>query len=138
MLKYVHFSFDDVYECLKDITEHVGSYHSVFENDMFAWMKEMHDKYGAVFSLYTFNESTEHPEYDISDLPAAYAEELAACSSWLKFGFHAMNDKKMYSEDEPDLIKADYGKFLRSIMYATDNEFACVDRVVRLGFFCRN
>lgn len=69
MTKYVHFSFDDVYQCLKDIIDHVGSYHSIFENDMFAWMKEMHDKYGAVFSLYTFNECTEQPEYDISDLP---------------------------------------------------------------------
>lgn len=135
MPKYVHFSFDDVYQCLKDIIDHVGSYHSIFENDMFAWMKEMHDKYGAVFSLYTFNEYTEQPEYDISDLPDDYAEELSACSSWLKFGFHAKNDKKMYSEDEPDLIKVDYGKFVRSIMYVTGNELACVDRVVRLGFF---
>ena len=135
MSKCVHFSFDDVYQCLKDIIDHVGSYHSIFENDMFAWMKEMHEKYGAVFSLYTFNECTELPEYDISDLPDDYVDELAACSSWLKFGFHAKNDKKKYSEDEPNLIKADYEKFFRAIMYATGNKLACLDRVVRLGFF---
>lgn len=30
--QYIHFSFDDVYQCLKDITEHADTYKSVFEN----------------------------------------------------------------------------------------------------------
>lgn len=133
--QYIHFSFDDVCHCLKDIIDHANEYHSIFENELFAWMKEMHNRYGAVFSLYTFNYFTGEPTYDISDLPNCYAKELAEVSYWLKFGFHARDDKKAYKKDESDEIKADYDKFLNAIMYATEDNHNCLDRVVRLGFF---
>ena len=68
----------------------------------------MHELYGAVFSLYTFNYHSKDPEYDISYLPSKYAEEFKANAEWLKFGFHARDDKKKYNSDESDAIKADY------------------------------
>ncbi len=94
----------------------------------------MHDTYGAVFSLYTFNYFSEMPEYDISDLPSRYAQELAEHADWLKFGFHAKDDKKKYIVDEPEAVKADYAKFLETFMGATNCNVSSIDRVVRLGF----
>ena len=85
--------------------------------------------------MYTFNYFGEQPEYDVSDLPDCYAKELAACADWLKFGFHAGDDKKKYNVDEPEQVKADYEKFLEAIMHATNHNPDCLDRVVRLGFF---
>lgn len=133
--QYIHFSFDDVYRALKDITDHADSYGSVFDNELFCWMKMMHDLYGAVFSLYTFNYYSKASEYDISDFPSKYAEDLKSNAGWLKFGFHARDDKKKYNSDEPDAIKADYEKFYNAIMYATEGSDSSIDRVVRLGFF---
>lgn len=133
--QYIHFSFDDVYACLKDITVHAGQYKSIFENETFAWMKNMNAVYGAVFSLYTFNHFTGDPVYDISDMPACYAAEFKENASWLKIGFHAKDELKNYTKDEPDGIVEDYKKFLSAILKATDHDANCIDRVVRLGFF---
>lgn len=133
--QYIHFSFDDVYRALRDITYHADVYDSVFKNELFSWLKKMHDLYGAVFSLYTFNYHSKDPEYDISGLPSKYAEEFKANAEWLKFGFHARDDKKKYNSDEPDAIKADYEKFCNAIMYATKGSDSSIDRMVRLGFF---
>lgn len=132
--QYIHFSFDDVYQCIQDITIHQNEYTSVFENPFFAWLKEMHDRYGAVFSLYTFNYFSTMPEYDISNIPAKYAEELAGNSEWLKFGFHASDDKKKYLSDEPEQIRKDYAKFMEAAMKATGGCVDSIDRVIRMGF----
>lgn len=133
--QYIHFSFDDVYRALEDITDHADVYDSVFENELFSWMKRMHDTYGAVFSLYTFNYYSADPDYHISGLPDKYAKELTTNAGWLKFGFHARDDKKKYNMDEAASIKADYQKFYDAIMYATAGNAESIDRVVRLGFF---
>ncbi len=137
--QYIHFSFDDIRQCLHDISqldeENKPVYASVFDHPLFGWMKAMHEKYGVVFSLYTFNYFSTVPEYDISKLPDWYAGELKVSSGWLKFGFHAKDDLKKYTEDEPEQILADYAKFLQAILHATGNHEESIDRVVRLGFF---
>lgn len=135
MNQYIHFSFDDVYRALKDVTDHASIYESIFDSALFGWLKRMHDLYGAVFSLYTFNYYSKDLEYDISNLPSKYAEELKANAERLKFGFHARDDKKKYNSDEPATIKADYEKFCNAIMQATKGNDSSIDRVVRLGFF---
>lgn len=133
--QYIHFSFDDVWECLHDLTINAGRYQSVFENPFFAWLKKMHDKYGAVFSLYTFNYFSKEPSYDISNLPNCYTEEFSNNAHWLKFGFHAKDDPKKYAEDETEGIKADYEKFLAAISQATNGHEESIDKIVRLGWF---
>ena len=131
----IHFSFDDVWMCMHDLTLHAGTYHSIFENEFFSWLKSMHDKYGAVFSLYTFNYYSKESSYDISAFPDCYAEELQQNAGWLKFGFHAKDDLKKYLVDEPEEITKDYEKFLEMILQAAGGHKACIDRVIRLGWF---
>ena len=133
--QYIHISFDDVYACLKDITDYANTYESIFENDFFAWLRKMNENCGTVFTLYTFNNDNHAPDYDISNLPTKYASELAANADWLKFAFHAKDNLKKYDTDEPETIKADYEKFTAAILRATCGCVECIDRVNRLGFF---
>lgn len=133
--QYIHISFDDVYACLMDITDNADTYESIFENDFFAWLQKMNQSYGAVFTLYTFNYDNHAPEYDISNLPEKYADELAGNAGWLKFAFHARDNLKKYDEDDVTGICADYEKFTSAILRAAGGCASCIDRVNRLGFF---
>ena len=38
----IHFSYDDVWQCLDDITVHENEYNSLFENSFFAYLREKH------------------------------------------------------------------------------------------------
>lgn len=143
--KYMHISFDDVYLCLKDITD--NQYNSIFENSFFADLKKLHDDYGAVFTLNCFNAYSKDSSYSISNLPDRYAEEFKANSDWLKFAFHAENDKTIYGETSatrsgvlatPTQSVTSYNKFVSSIMQATGNNVESIDTVTRLGFFSGN
>ena len=133
--QYIHISFDDIYACIKDITDNAGNYRSIFENDFFRWLRKMNEEYGAVFTLFTFNYDNHAEDYDISNLPDKYAAELAANAKWLKFAFHAKDNLKQYIEDEVEEIKADYEKFTAAIIKASGGCGECIDRVNRLGFF---
>lgn len=131
----IHFSFDDVWMSMHDLTLHADAYKSIFDNGFLKWLKSMHDKYGVVFSLYTFDYYSKEPSYDISVFPDCYAEELQQNADWLKFGFHAKDDLKKYLVDEPEEITKDYEKFLEMILRAAGGHKECIDRVVRLGWF---
>lgn len=133
--QYLHISFDDIYVCLKDIIDNAGIYQSIFENKFFDWLKVMHETYGAVFTLYTFNYDNHAPDYDISNLPVRFAKELAENADWLKFAFHAKDNLKKYEADETEAIKADYAKFVEAVLQATGGCAESIDRVNRLGFF---
>lgn len=143
--KYMHISFDDVYACLKDITE--KDYNSIFENSFFADLKKLHDDYGAVFTLNCFNAYSKDSSYNISNLPDRYAEEFKTNSDWLKFAFHAENDKATYGTTSAtssgvlatsEQSAASYNKFISAIMKATGNNADSIDTVTRLGFFSGN
>ncbi|MBQ8300540.1 MAG: Ig-like domain-containing protein, partial [Clostridia bacterium] len=133
--KYMHISFDDVYLCLKDITN--NSYTSVFENSFFADLKSLHDNYGAVFTLNCFNTYSGDSSYDISNLPDRYKDELAENADWLKFAFHAEDENTKYDTDAADEISASYNKFTSAILKATGTSES-IDTVTRLGFFAGN
>lgn len=135
MKQYVHISFDDVYECMQDMTIHSKEYKSVFENRLFAWMQSMHNLYGAVFTLNVFNQVTFDEKYDISAFPNTYAEELRKNSHWLKFAFHAKDDMTKYVIDDREAVQADYEVFVSAIMKATGWNEDSIDHVSRLGFF---
>lgn len=133
--KIMHISFDDVYECLYDITE--NNYSSVFENSMLSDLKSLHNEYGAVFTLNCFVKSTKQNNYDISKLPTRYQEELSSCSDWLKFAFHAQDDNSRYDEDCVQEITESYKIFTDAILNLTGNPNS-IDTVTRLGFFSGN
>lgn len=129
--KYMHISFDDVYLCLKDITDKEDIYTSVFENSMLADLKKLHDNYGAVFTLNCFTEAN---SFDIENLPDKFQAELSGNSDWLKFSFHAQDANAKYTSDDADSIISQYNKFTSAILNAAGTADS-IDRVVRLGYF---
>lgn len=141
--KYIHISFDDVYNCISDISSH--NYSSVFDNSFLGDLKHFHDTYGAVFTLNCFNTYSKQPDYDISNMPDTYIEELSENSDWLKFSFHSEDENANYGSSEntslgmatgdcEEKIKASYNKFTSAILNATGTANS-IDRVARLGFF---
>lgn len=142
--QYIHVSVDDVYLCLKELSDNADSFNSIFDNDFFAFLREMHEKYNAVFSLYCFNTAD---GWDISEVTDKFAYEFAENSDWIKFGFHAENADANYGDDDengtygtakgdcPDELSASYKRFLSGIERMTGNMYESIDHIVRLGFF---
>jgi len=130
--KMVHFSCDDTYACLHDITLNAAIYTSIFENSFFASLKKCHEETGACFTLMTFNTHTQVPDYDISNVPTKFQTEFKECKSWLRFGFHAENEKTNYATATG--ILESYNKFVSAI-YKLTGDYDCIDTITRLGFF---
>lgn len=130
--KYMHLSVDDTYFLLKELNE--GSYGSIYEHKIINFFKNLHDKYGAVFSLYCFYHSLEADEWIISDMTDKYKEEFKDAASWLKFGFHSNNSAMKYDETiTPDEALKHYDTVIGAI-----NNFAgpaSIDRIPRIHFF---
>ena len=81
--RYMHFSLDDVRDCTTRLS--TTDYNSVFEDSTLAILNDWHKKYGIVVSLYV------QGNFEIN---SKYAKELVDNSSWLKFGYHGVGDKK--------------------------------------------
>ncbi len=91
-----HFSIDDVLEPLQDITVNREKYASIFENDFFAFLKELHDEYGICVTCNLFYRS--HPEFTLADVTDAFKDEFQANASWLRFSWHGRNGFERYTD----------------------------------------
>ena len=128
--KYAHYSFDD---CVfwTDFIDNQGSYTSIFDNSFLADLKDLHDTYGAVFTLNCFCTSG---AYSIASVPSRFAIEFAANKEWLKFAFHAEDSATYYDTDDVAGITASYNTFTTA-MNNMCGDLDCIDHVTRLGFF---
>lgn len=126
--KYVHISLDDVIEIFRDLTLNSGCYESMFENPTLAYLKNLHDKYGAVVSLYCFNS---HGSHSLRDTTTKFRSEFQASKDWLKFGHHHSGYDESYESGTAIQSAANYTEFVDSIMNIT-GDCECIDRVPRL------
>lgn len=93
--KYMHFSIDDFIINMKDLTVNSATYASLFDQPMFKWFKEMHDKYGAVFTLNLFySDGT----WNLGSMTNKFKNEFRKNASWLRFGFHAYDSSCDYGD----------------------------------------
>ncbi|MDR1066613.1 MAG: phage baseplate upper protein [Clostridiales bacterium] len=123
--RYAHLSVDDAELCLNDVRS--ALYSSVFQNDFFGGLKQLHDEYGAVFSLYCYLDS-------VVGLPARYSEELSQNSDWLKFGLHSKNASHSFLSETPETAKLMYDSFVSAIVVFAGS-CDSVDRAPRLHMF---
>ena len=144
-MKGMHISFDDVCACLWELIRQ--NFSSVFEQSFFRDLKEFHETTGAVFTLNCFNTCSALPDYEIGKLPDCFAGELSSCAGWLRFAFHAENDRANYGDGGPgrsllgqvlgdcaEELERSYERFRSAVLKFAGTEKA-VDRVTRLGFF---
>lgn len=134
--KFMHVSLDDFILAFEDITKNEGKYKSIFDNDTFSYLKDLHDKYGAVISCYSYYENDD-ASFNLSKCTNKFAKEFEENSDWLKFGFHTYNGSKNYEKTNSDEAKSDYDKVIGELLRITGND-KCIDRVVRLQNFAGN
>lgn len=120
---YLHLSFDEVEISLTNLAE--KEYKSIYEEPFFAWMRELHETYGAKFSLYTYTSVLETR----GDALKEYRKEFAEAKDWLKFGLYAQQ------KDVPFAEAADgaqvWDEFVAKVVNITGTK-ACVDYMPRL------
>lgn len=129
---FCHLSLDDQFLCLKDIT--LNDYTSLFESPYFKPLKELHDKYGCVFTLMLFKtDSITNPTWNISQTTTKYKDEFIKNSHWLKFAFHGV-DFTTYPSTENDDVLLNYIKDVYNDIVSFSG-VCCIDTVPRLSFF---
>ena len=130
MNKIIHFSIDDCIEIFRDIT--INNYNSLFESEYFSFFKELHDKYDAKISLYSF---VEYKEFNIKNTTDKFKKEFIDNSNWLKIGFHGFSENSRYNGKEN--IKKDYKLFLKYIKRFAGS-LNVIDNFIRLHYFSGN
>lgn len=130
MNKIINFSIDDCIEIFRDIT--INNYNSLFESDYFSFFKELHDKYDAKISLYSF---VEYKGFNIKNSTDKFKKEFIDNCNWLKIGFHGFNENSRYNDKEN--IKKDYKLFIKYVKRFAGN-LNIIDNFIRLHYFSGN
>jgi len=91
---YLHISVDDSINVFRELS--INNPASIFANARLAVYKEMHDKYGACFSLFAFYQNSSNT-FNLSQMPTTWKAEFIANSHWLKIGFHGVDDATDYT-----------------------------------------
>lgn len=99
----LHLSFDDFILSFIDITMHT-EYKSVFESPFFHRLYLSHNKFGTKFSLYCIFQTK---NFSLNKCTGRFCLEFEQNSSWLKFGFHSIDNRKTYNDCD---IVQDYWK----------------------------
>lgn len=121
--KIVHVSIDDV-EAWGALVENEERYDSLFDEPLFALLRELHEEYGAKFTLYTYP-TLKEGRLKITSVPLKFRDEFRDCSSWLRIGYHW--PAPQFSEDITvsefkrgyDMVRNAIGDFADSTMLAT-------------------
>ena len=130
LYKLVHFSIDDFYISLKDITNKSSIYNSIFENATFNFLKELHDNYGAIVTLNLYEVDS---DYNVSNVTTKFKKEFEENSNWLKFTWHtyaATTDYSVVSTE--DMAKSLINTKKAVINFAGEKSWS---NVTRLNYF---
>lgn len=124
--KYIHISFDDISKSINNLAS--NDYSSVWDEPFFGFLKELHEKYNAKFSLYLFFDC------NIDKCGGRYQNQLNVTSSWLKFGLHAESTDSSFKNGSYAQGLNDWNKFVKNVIAFTGSSDS-VDRVPRLQGF---
>lgn len=130
----MHISFDDTIEVFKDITKNEKEYDEIFDNDMLSYLKNCHEKYGAVFSFYCYYTDG---DFDLTQCTDKFVEDFQANSSWLKFAFHSFDGNSDLVDVTPEDALKQYSMVTEELIRITGGE-ECIDSIPRLHRFAGN
>ena len=112
--RYLHFSLDDVQRTCENLSKHDKG--TIFAEPTLKILKQWHDKYGIVVSLYVQGDFT---------INSKYAKELIDNSDWLKWGYHGNTDNAR---------KTDMQSFYKQITDSIGSS-AVIDNSPRIHYF---
>jgi len=114
-------SFDDNIFFLWDILSR--GYDSLFDNFYLRELKELHDKYGAKFTLNIFYKVDERYKgtfgpFSLNQFPDKFRDEWEKNSSWLRLAFHAFSEfpNRPYRNAPLDKITQDFDLVTKEIL----------------------
>lgn len=128
---YIHLSFDDTIDVFRDLTQNKDTYDSIFDNEFLGFCKEMHDKYGAVFSFYCFYEKD---DFSLANCTNKFAGEFGDNSDWMKFGFHNMSEEGNLANSSNAEAAQFYTTVTNQLLRITGDS-NCIDSIIRLQNF---
>lgn len=120
--KYMHISFDDVSHSLLRLKNE--EYKSLYDEPFFAWLKSLHDAYGAKFSIYAYVNILER-------VPDTYKEEFTAAKDWLKIGLHAEDMSSSYAGLKYETGVTVWNRFAENVLRITGT-YESIDRMPKL------
>lgn len=130
--KVAHISFDDVSDVLKELKNKEADYESIFECDFLRELSELHNEYGAKFSLYVYEKDG---DFNIAEMPVKFRKEFQANSDWLKFGFHAIQPEFNRNIKYKDFSDS-FSNVCRAICRFADTTSLCP--ILRLHYYYGN
>lgn len=136
---FLHISFDDQISILEDLTNNVGVYSSVFENEFLSKLKTLHNEYGCVFTLNLFvNNGTSEADttFTLDNMTDAYLSEFVENSDWLKFAYHSKYTGTQSSTMTDLELKTNIDSAYVNIKRFAGSR-AC-DKFIRFGYFNAN
>jgi len=132
----LHFSIDDFIDNLLDL----DNYNSLFEQPIFRKLLKLHKDYNISFSCYCFYENKNG---NLTQVTSRFSKEFRQNSSWLKFGFHALNydtnygSTKFISEnaiDNYETAKEHYTRVIKQLLRITGGENS-IDTTPRIHYY---
>jgi len=130
--KFMHLSFDDELQIFRDLTNHT-EYTSIFNHPTFAFLKDIHDKYGVIVSFYCYYQNTALA-FDLTQMTARFKTEFQENSDWFKLGFHGYNSSTLYDGSVSDAdAKTHYDNFITQVIRFAGVE--SIDRVTRFSSY---
>ncbi len=122
---YMHLSLDDTMFSFQNLAE--KEYDSLFDEPFFGALKEVHEEYGAVISLYTYNNVLE-------EVPDSYAGEFTENADWLKIGLHSKEHYYKFNRESYEQGQTHWNTFVGHVERVCGTRES-MDRVPRLEFF---
>lgn len=120
--RYNFFIDDNIFFLTEIARERPGS---LFDHFYLKFLKEMHTKYGTLFTLNLFAENN-HSPFHIKDFPEVYKKEFEDNASWLKLSFHAYSEfpDRPYQNVPGTKLGEDYDFIKREILrFAGEESF---------------
>ncbi len=128
----IHISLDDTKGIFKYLAGNSSS-NSIFETRTLRYLKELHEEFGAEFTLLCMCRSK---AFSLNQVSERWKEEFAANKSWLHWGFHAYDEDTDYSSASAIQIRNEYQETMAELERITGiTEFA---DVIRLHKFAGN
>ena len=133
--RYAHFSVDDVGQLMKRISE--SSLTSIYQNETFAFLQDMHKQYGLTVTLNLFYSINDGVDWNLSSFPDTFKSELTNANYWLKFAFHGGDESIRYnSESNNAAALASYSSFVTQVSRFAS--LGSIDLMPRLTYFSGN
>lgn len=105
--KRYNFFIDDNIFCMTDIAKERPA--SLFDHFYMKFLREMHQKYGTLFTLNMFYKN-DHTPFELKDFPACYKTEFMDNADWLKLSFHAYSEfpDRPYQNASEEKLASDF------------------------------